>query len=724
MRRSSSALSTVLAVIAVVLLPAVSNIQANALPASWTPYLWVTWPTGLVLALPLVYFDVRQRQRERHQPGPALRAAQTAALNRTGTRPTADGRGPRHQLPMDTVLFGRDQQIADLIELATGTGAAGSPGTVVVSAIEGMPGIGKTALAVHASHLLAEDFPDGQLLVHLNAHAADTGPRDPAEALGQILVTLGVDPQAIPADVDERAKVYRDRLAGTRTLIVLDDAATEQQVRPLLPAESGCLVLVTSRNRLKALDDAHPMLLDVLAAPDAVALFVRYAGPGRVDAADPAVQQIAELCGYLPLALRITAVNLRHARTWSTEHLQHRLRAGLADLTAFDDGERQVAAAFDLSYNNLTADQQTMFRRLGLIPGPDTDAYAAANLQHTDPAQADRLLQHLTGRSLLIETTPGRYRLHDLLHIHARTRAEHDDTATDRDTAVDRLLDYYQHTAARANSHLEPRTPARPIPEPANLPRHTPALNNRQHAQAWLTAELANLIAAARHAATRPNPIHSITLPAALCAHLYTHGPWTQALDLHATAAHTALILHNHLWRANALNDLGVVRYQIGDHPGAQDVLQQALALYQDLGNRNGQAVTLSYLGAMRYLTGDHPGAEDAHCQALTLFRALGTRGNEAWALTFYAAVPLASGDVARALNLYRDALAMTREVQQPSSEALALEGIGECHLRTGEDKEGIAYLEQALEIFRRLGMRSDIPRIKARLAELPRPDV
>ncbi|WP_267254490.1 NB-ARC domain-containing protein, partial [Catenulispora rubra] len=369
---------------------------------------------------------------------------------------------PLRQLPPDlATLTGRDAELKQLLDIAAATGDKAR--TVVVSAIDGMAGIGKTALAVHAAHLAAENFPDGQLFVELHAHTAGTDPRDPNEALGRLLQALGLDPQAIPPELDERAKAFRNRLAGTRTLIVLDDAASEQQVRPLIPATPGCLVLVTSRNRLKALDDAHPLPLDVLDPADAIALLRRHAGRGRIAADDPAAARIAELCGHLPLALRITATNLAHRPAWTTDHLETRLRTGLADLAAFDDGDRRVRAAFDLSYNNLTPDQQAMFRHLGLVPGQDSDLYAAAALLDTGLFEADTLLQDLTDRSLLAETAPGRYRLHDLLREYARALAATHEFTEQRTTALDRLLHYYAHTAQTASNAIA-RLP-RPAPD-------------------------------------------------------------------------------------------------------------------------------------------------------------------------------------------------------------------------------------------------------------------
>lgn len=611
------------------------------------------------------------------------------------------------QLPIDTMLFGRDEQVADLLELADGISEAGSPGTVAISLINGMAGIGKTALAVHIGHLLAERFPDGQLIVDLHAHATDAGPRDPADTLGQILQALGLDPQAIPASLEDRAKVYRSRLAGSRTLIVLDDAADEQQVRPLLPAGAGCFVLVTSRNRLKGLDEAYPLPLDVLNVRDAVALFVRYAGAGRIAADDPAIRQIAKLCGRLPLALRISAAILRHRGTWTPSHLEERLRAGVEDLAVFDDGSRTVAAAFDLSYNTLTPRQQQMFRRLGLVPGPDTDAYAATALMDASLDEADALLQELTDRSLLTETIPGRYRLHDLLRLHACARAETDDSPASRDAAVGRLLDYYQYIAGQAGDLLEARIPTHPIPQPATVPRYCPALEDRQLAATWLAEEVANLTAAARYAATSPHvTTHAFRLPAALHEYLRTHGPWTQAIDLHATAALSADTVGDRLGQAGALNNVGAVRRLTGDYTGAEDAHRQALTLYQDLGDQLGQANALNYLGAVLHLTGDYSAAESAHRQAFTLYEDLGERLGQANALNYLGAVRRLVGDYSGAEHALRQALMLYQDLGASRGQANALNYLGAVLRLVGDYSGAEDALRQDLTLYQDLDDR------------------
>src|SRR5581483_10381280 len=300
--------------------------------------------------------------------------------------PSAAARLPRpRQLPAAAGHFtGR------LAELEWLTGLAGLPapaagGTVVISAIDGMAGIGKTALAVHAAHRLSGRFPGGQLFIDLHGYTKDRPPREPGEALGAFLRVLGVPAGQVPGDLEECAALYRQHLAGTRTLIVLDNAVSEAQVRPLLPADPGCLVLVTSRRRLKGLDDARSLSLDLLPPAEAAALLRAVAGPGRAPAGDTVLAEIAGLCGRLPLALRIAGALLRHRPAWSPAHLAELLGDRHQRVHVLADGERDLGAVFDLSYRALGGRHRLLFRRLGLVPGPDADAYAAAALLECDP---------------------------------------------------------------------------------------------------------------------------------------------------------------------------------------------------------------------------------------------------------------------------------------------------------------------------------------------------
>ena len=732
------------------------------------------------------------------------------------------------QLPASIRYFtGRLAELDAVADLATPRGD-----TVTIVAIDGMAGVGKTALAIHAAHRLAEQFPDGQLFIDLHGHTEGYEPRTAGDALAALLRALDVTAQQIPAEVEERAALYRQRLAATRTLVVLDNAASVAQVRPLIPASAGCLVLVTSRRRLKGLDDAYPVPLDVLPPADARALLSTVAGSPGEPADDPNLADIAEQCGRLPLALRMAAALLRHRPAWTARHLAELLRDQNHRIAALTDGDRDLGTVFGLSYHQLSDPQRETFRRLGLVPGPDFDAAAIAALTGTAPATAGRMLEELVDHNLLQQPSAGRYGLHDLLRVHARSLAD-DDPTEERRAALDRLLQYYQYLANRADAVITPY----PRPDPDGpAPTYSPPLPDHGSAWAWLRTERPNLLAALQY--VTPDP-RTVALSHGLATLLLTDGPWADAIALHATAAsvaqrhgdrsgrayallhqadfrllaadyppalrdvHEAVDLFRELddrrGRATALTYLGLIATMTGDHPAATADLDEALRMYGEIGDRLGQANALIRLARVRITTGDHDGAlrdlsegvrlcqdlddrrgqayarcnlaeiklarhdypaaaEDLH-EALRLFRDLGddngtgiahgylgqvatltgdypgaiqhleealhgyrragARGNEAWALNHYAAATAAAGDHDRALGLYRTAFLLAQEVQQPDDEAHALEGMAGEYRRAGDTEAATAQLKQALDLFQRLGMRTDADRVEARLQEV-----
>ena len=291
------------------------------------------------------------------------------------------------QLPASVRTFvGRQAEISRLDDMVRqALDPAGAAGTVVISAIDGMAGVGKTALAVHTAHRLAGQFPDGQLFIDMHGWTQGHEPRPAREALEVFLRALGVRPERIPARTGERAAMFRQRLAGTRTMIVLDNVASEAQIRPLVPGSAGCLVLITSRRRLRALDEAHLLSLDVLPHANALELLPGRGRPGWVSPDDPALTEIVELCGQLPLAVRIAAALLRHRPVWTPEHLARLLRAQPTRISTLSDGERNLSAAYDLSYLTLTDAEQLIFRCLALIPGPDFDSYCRGRADRHRP---------------------------------------------------------------------------------------------------------------------------------------------------------------------------------------------------------------------------------------------------------------------------------------------------------------------------------------------------
>lgn len=364
------------------------------------------------------------------------------------SRPPATNLVTPAQLPADLVTFtGRR---AELNRLAQPDKLAGA---VVISAIDGMPGVGKTTLALHWAHRIAPRFPDGQFFLDLHGHTPDVQPMDPAAALNRMLRDLGLPGERIPHELDERAALYRSLLAGRRMLLVLDNAAAESQIQPLLPGAPGCLVILTSRRRLAGLDTTYQVSLDTLPPDDAVTLFTRILGPRTRTHADAgAITELVALLGHLPLALRIAAARLRARPSWTPAHLAERLRDERHRLTELDAGQRGAAAAFGLSVRGLPPEQRRLFRMLGLHLGPDFDVHAVAALTDDTVANTSLLLERLVDENLLLSRDPDRYQLHDLLRIHAADRAEAEETEPDRRHALIRLFDHYAATAARRRS--------------------------------------------------------------------------------------------------------------------------------------------------------------------------------------------------------------------------------------------------------------------------------
>jgi DNA-binding SARP family transcriptional activator/tetratricopeptide (TPR) repeat protein len=689
-----------------------------------------------------------RRLHERVLAGDAsLTAPPVAALenqSETGQLPVAEPAPALRQLPAAARSFvGRQPEVSRLGDLVRqALDPAGAAGTVVISAIDGMAGVGKTALAVHAAHQLSGQFPGGQLFIDMHGWTQGHEPRAAGEALEVFLRALGVPPQQVPPGTDERAAMFRQQLAGTRTLLVLDNAASEAQVRPLLPGSVGCLVLVTSRRRLRALDEAHLLSLDVLPPDDAAELFRAVAGPERAPAGDPALAEIVKLCDQLPLAVRIAAALLRHRSAWTLDHLAGLLRSHSTRISALSDRERNLSAIFDLSYRSLTEAEQSTFRCLGLVPGPDFDAYATAALTGNDPAVAARLLEDLVDHNLVLQRVPGRYRLHDLIRLHAHILADHD-PAADRDAALDPLMDYYQHTANRADTLISPIPRLAPTgPGPA----HAPALPDADAARTWLRTERPNLLAALWYATGHAQRERGIMLTAGLATLLRDDGPWPEALTLHTdaiaaarsvgdhgsqAAALTQLgIIRNltgdcpgalddleqaaHLYRglgdslgqANALTQLGDIRGFVDDWPGALDDLEQALRLSQQLGNRLGQANALARLGNIRRYTGDYPGAIPELEEALRLYQQVGDRTGQGKMLISLGNAQRVTGDFAGAGRSLEEALRLNGHLDHQLGRANSLSELGELRRLTGDLPAATRYLEQGLQIFQDLGNR------------------
>ena len=614
--------------------------------------------------------------------------------------PATDGAAAMRTLPRDIASFtGRQQELQELVEAAAGAG-----GVVGIHAIGGMAGVGKTAFAVHAAYRLADRFPDGQIFLPLHGHTPGQQPVDPADALASLLATAGVPAGQVPPGLEARMALWRDRLAERQLLLILDDAADSNQVRPLLPGSGGSLVLVTSRRHLSALDDATAVSLDTLPGKEAAALLVRLAGRAELSPDDPAVREIIGLCGFLPLAIGMVARQLNHHPTWTAARRAAELAAAVDRLELMATENLSVAAAFNLSYADLSGDQQRLFRRLGLHPGADIDGYAAAALDRTDLSAARRGLEALYDQYLLTEPTQGRYRMHDLIREHARTLAGRLDSDGDRDEATTRLLDYYQHTAARADALIARQTRPAPAAVDGTMPAAVPALASREQALAWARAERANLIACLDHATATGQHVRVTALTSGLAGLLRSDGPWAEAITRHTTAIQAARHLSDRLGQAGALNDLGHVRRMTGDYPAAGQVLEEALGIYRDLGDRLGQANALCDLGIARLATGDYPAGAQVLEQALDLYRDLRDRHGQARALLYLGAALRQRGDYPPAAQALEQALDVYRDIGDQLGQANVLSRLGDVRRATGDYPAAARVQEQALDVYRDIG--------------------
>jgi transcriptional regulator with XRE-family HTH domain len=513
------------------------------------------------------------------------RPAPTAAGHAQGPR-AADGRGTdilpavaavpqvRYSLPADAVAFtGRDDEL-DLITTGL-AGAGGAGGVVVVGAIDGMPGVGKTALAVHAAHVLAAEFPDRQLFIDLYAHTPGHDPVTAEDALAGLLAATGVDPRYLPGDLGGRAALWRDKMAGQRAVLVLDNAASSGQVAPLLPGGGRCLVLVTGRRHLGDLPGAvTPVLVDVLPPGEAAEMFTRLAPRAAGDR--DGVAEVVALAGFLPLAVSLLARVFARHPSWTLADLAAEVRAGVLTLAAENDS---VAATFEVSYRHLDPAAQRLFRLLGVHPGTVTDRYAAAALAATSPERAAGLLDGLHREGLLTEVGHRRYGMHDLLRRYARDHAARDGEG---EPAVERLLDYYQHAAARAEARLARQARPGPAPATAAPPPAAPGLHDAGQALAWARAERASLLACLDHVTRASQHGRIVALTAALTELFRRDGPWADAITRHATAIRAARHCADQLGEAGALHSRGDLRQLTDDYPGAARNLDQALGIYRD----------------------------------------------------------------------------------------------------------------------------------------------
>jgi len=643
------------------------------------------------------------------EPGPELREVEASILA-GDLRPdrTRPGLGGQAQLPSDTASFtGRSDEMEQILALAT-TQADGeadvTPGLIAICAMDGMAGIGKTALALRAAHLLTSRFPDGRLFIDLHGHTDKVAAVEPGQALDRLLRAIGVPGDRIPADPEDRAALYRSELAGRRVLIVLDNARDGAQVRPLLPAAPGCLVLVTSRRRLSALDEATVLSLDVLPPSDAAALFGRVAGEDRVVGDDRAVEQIIQLCGRLPLALRIAAARLRHRPTWTAGQLAERLVGEHTRLGELADSDRSVAAAFAASYREMDDQHRRLFRLLGLHPGSDLDLYAAAALAGAGLDATERLLEDLIDANLLGQVVMGRYRFHDLMRAYAARLAAEQDSDPDREAALARLLEYYLHATGAAVGRVLPsqrrRTPS--LPPSTSL---VPPMASAGDALGWLDAERTASIAMLVQLKDARWRSQLGQLGQILSMSLRFGSRGADTLTVNRRLLEIARAEDDRLLEAAAWDSLAWGLNILHDYRPALEHAQRALALYREIGDGIGECSALNCLG---YSVGDEdPDAAAVYFQqALSAARTVGDHEGEGRALQNLSTISAARGRYRDELAYLKQSLAAHELAGNRAGISLCLLGLGDHHVRLGHDEQALDCVRQSLRLARETGFR------------------
>ncbi len=632
--------------------------------------------------------------------------ARAAASERASTAADPPAVVPR-QLPAPVRDFtGRQAELDWLTGLLDQ--ASAMPVSVLITAMGGTAGVGKTALVVHWAHQVAERFPDGQLYVNLRGY--DAGPPvAAADALAGFLRSLGVPGPEIPADTQERAGAYRSRIAGRRMLVVLDNARHVAQVRPLLPGSPVCVTVVTSRDTMAGLvagDGAVRLEVDLLPLPEAVALLQRLIGSRAEDDADAAAR-LAGQCGRLPLALRIAA-ELALARpgaalaelTAKLADLQHRLDA----LDSGEDERTTMRPVLSWSYQTLSADAARLFRLAGLHPGPSFDQYAAAALARTSLPRADRLLDQLARAHLIQPAGPDRYGMHDLLRGYARELASKDGAGARR-AALTSLFDYYLCTAATAVDTVFPAERTRlPAIPPTRSP--APALTGETAALAWLGAERPGLVAVAVHAADHGWPDHAAGLSATLYRYLDTECLYPEATTIHRHARQAARRTGDQRAEASALHSLGVIDLRQGRYQQAASHFGQALDLFRGAADRLGEARALSDLGFTGFLQGRGQHASEHLQQALAIYRSLGDKAGRARVLASLGYVDLQQGRHQEAARHLRRSLALGRDIGDQGGQARALGTLGQVNLQRGRYRQAEGHVRQALALFHAIGDR------------------
>lgn len=601
-----------------------------------------------------------------------------------GERETAGHVTVRDRLPAGAELFtGRADLVSELFPTAD----------VVVLA--GMAGVGKTTLALHLGHrILAERGARTVLFVDLRGFDPEDPPADPFAVLGSFLRLLGVPGERLPRTLDGRADLYRQRLTGTKALVVLDNALDERQIEPLLPSSPGCPTLITSRNALPRLDGVSSVSLPVLTADEALDLLRRTAGADRVDADPVAAERIADLLGRLPLALSIIGGHLRDHPDWLLADYVPPLTA-----LALEGG---VRAALALSYRSLPDEPRRLLRYLARQPGRDLGVRAAAALAGQDADATEDQLRTLVAAHLLERPAPGRHGFHDLVRAYAVERSRLEDPSSCTAQAMTRLADHYRHGAATAMDLLYPfERHRRPI---VGTPEFPVVHRSPEDARVWLAEEEANLLADHRE-----SPRHTTDISALLWRFLYDTGNHVTALRLHHGALTASRLIEDRAGIGQAHHHLGAVCWRLGRFADALDHYGQSLEMARELGDRAEEGRALNNIGIVYERQGRLSLALEHYLTALDVAREVGDPASRSRTLTNIGNIHWGQGRHDEAQAAHQEALALSRETGDLVNEAGALNNLGNVHRRRGEHAKALGYYERSLAALRESGYEDEL---------------
>jgi DNA-binding SARP family transcriptional activator len=621
--------------------------------------------------------------------------------------------GPPCSLPHDLPDFtGRGEELAALTTAATAPGAA-----IRLITIDGMGGSGKTSLAIHAAHSLAQHYPDGQLYVDLRGFSPQQDPMEPGAALDLMLRTLGVPGDRIPDDTPSRAALWRVVTASRRLLVLLDNAADTAQIRPLLPGSRDGLVLVTSRVRMIDLDGAVAVTTGQMSTRDSLALLEVTLGAGRVAAEPGAAAALVALCGRLPLALRVAAARLRGRGRWTIQDLVARLETEASRLGELAAGERSVSATIALSYRAMPAPQRAFIRHLGAHPGTDFDVHTAAALAGLPASRADRLLEQLLDSNLLEQHSSGRHTFHDLIRSYIQDLIGTGEYGAAQRLAQHRLLDDYLAASDAAARVLQPGREQLPLPleHPGGgrPPIETPA-----DALRWFDDERHNLLAAVHLAARDGFDPHAVHLPRALAHYLQIRGLLGDDLEVLQIAVDAARRLGDRDLEALSLMNLASPYWHLGSPRQALACVGEALAIAAETGDTQREAACLARIGTQYSSLGDYPEGARRLTRALELNRSLGDARGECWTLVNLSSALVALGRYEQALASATDARRIAGTLGDGDATIMALVNAANAHNGLGDHDAALRELADALPIARETGALDGFALVLTRLAD------